>query len=209
MTTSSASPTCIDRVNSWNNQKKKPKVRIWSGYDITAHLSIRPALEIKYGLGTAGAASMITEGVALEMAKVISTVHSLSSFGRDASCALEYANALARCWTERVSQLRSRGAFFPFPKDIKTYDQAALLSAPVERQMLSRGELLVLLWIIFVLEVSGLHVCIYKDHVSAKISSAEFEIISTTPSSNTILYLSSVTIRHFEENLIIEESLYA
>lgn len=52
--TSSASPQCIDNINSWNKQQKRPVVRFWSSHDIMFRLRQVPYLLAKYELKDVG-----------------------------------------------------------------------------------------------------------------------------------------------------------
>lgn len=208
MTTSSASPTSIDRINAWNALNKRPRVRFWSGHDISAHIEIRKELSLKYGLGGTSADTFGFAGVSLEMSKIISTIHSLSQFNRETKTALEYANALARCWTERVSQLQSHGAFFPFAKNIATDDFAEFLSTSDPCRDLGRGELLTILWVSFVTEKRPLCLNISNEKISLSLTVNEAELVMSTPSNKAIAFIAGSELSQNNGELVIREMKY-
>lgn len=208
MTTSSASPTSIDRLIAWNALNKRPRVRFWGGHDILAHIEIRNELILKYGLGGTRADTFSFSGVSLEMAKIISTIHSLSYFRRDTTTALEYANALARCWAERVAQVQNSGAFFSFPKDLAADDFTELFSIS-DRRQLGRGELLSILWVSFVIEKCPLHVSVSDDKLSISLTENELQIVMNTPSNKAIAFIAGSELSQSGDNLIIGETQYA
>jgi hypothetical protein len=208
MVTSSASPTSIDRINAWNALNKRPRVRFWGKHDILAHLSVRSELRLKYGLGDTNADTLGFAGVSLEMSKIISTIHSLSIFKRDTTTALEYANALARCWAERVSQVRSRGEFLPFTRDITVDHLTEILDLSGHRRNIGRGELLTMLWISFVSETRPLHVSVSYDHMSVRLSARESKVVMSTQSNEAVTFIAGAEITRNGDDLIIRDMHY-
>lgn len=208
MTTSSASPTSIDRISAWNALNKRPRVRFWGKHDIVAHICIRSELRLKYGIGDISADALGFAGVSLEMAKAISTIHSLSVFNRETTTAIEYANALARCWTERVSQVRSLGVFFPFSRDIKICDFSEIFDFSDDRRRLGRGELLTILWISFVTEKRPLSLSVSDDHISMLLPANELEVVMNTPSHKAISFIAGSEISQRGDEVIIKEMHY-
>lgn len=208
MTTSSASPTSLDRINSWNSLNRRPRVRFWGEHDVLSHISIRRELCLKYGFGSSSAETLGFAEVSLEMAKIISTIHSGTLYSRDVNSALEYANALARCWTERVSQVQNRGAFFSFPKNIATEDFNLSFSTWGEHRDLGRGELLTILWTAFVTENKSLHVGLSGSQISIRLTKTEIELALNTRSSKVITFIAGSELSKKEDDLIIQEMQY-
>ncbi|MDQ1230990.1 restriction endonuclease [Sphingomonas sp. SORGH_AS_0879] len=208
MTTSSASPTSIDRINAWNALNKRPKVRFWGGHEIEAHVALKKEILFKYGLGKINAEILGYAGVSLEMAKIISTVHSISQSRRDATIALEYANSLARCWNERIAQVQSRGTFFSFSRDLDTRDFTDFFIFPGNSRKLGRGEILSLTWILFVTERPILQVEPLSKKLVIILDEREIEMIFCTSSKVTVDFISGSHLYHDGRNLFIEEMKY-
>lgn len=208
MTTSSASPTCTDRIGAWNKLGKKPKIRVWGGHDITAHISIRPHIKMKYGLDLRIKETIDFTGVSLEMSKIIATMHSLHTFNRNVGPALEYANTLARCWAERAHQLNTFGKFLKFPQDIDIANLLFTNFRDTDRRRVDLGELLNLSWLRFILEKDELNCTLLKNSISIDIELGDKNTIMTTPSGTVIQLISDAGCQISESCVTVKALSY-
>lgn len=183
-------------------------IRVWGGHDIISHLSIRPGIKEKYGLGEKLPAGHSFDEISLEITKAVSTVHSILVSKRDPSIAIEYANALARCWMERVIQLKIRGNFFKFPRDISSKDFSSILKFDRDEVNISRSEQLILLWILFVSEKSELLISTSDDGLRVKIDHSDADYILGIHSIRSIGFMASVSLFYDDGSLNIQENIY-
>ncbi|AUR12878.1 hypothetical protein PhaeoP48_02916 [Phaeobacter inhibens] len=121
ITNSNPSPTCETRISEWNDERRRPAIRVWRGYnfpsilrsniDIAAgHGIVEPDLESK-GLGAV---------FALELAKLVQSAHGAIEFESGSKSAIEAASALAELLEHRLRDLQKYGRFQKGPKLTKS-----------------------------------------------------------------------------------------
>jgi len=113
VTTSTVSPQGIDEINRWNNQNRRPKVRVWGGYTIVPLLEQMPSIQIKYGLSKnpASQAAVSLLPLSTMTLKFTQAAYSEGIFLGNSFHMLEAAAALADLFTNRLKQLQQYGAW--------------------------------------------------------------------------------------------------
>jgi hypothetical protein len=124
--TSSLSPQAVDEVNKWNDQRKRPIIRFWNGFDIVKKLRLFPLIEIKYGLSPDSRAKI--GGALLPVVNILLkysiAAHSAEVFetASDKKHAVLYS--LSELISARLSEIESDGAFSmaPFRESIDGFE---------------------------------------------------------------------------------------
>jgi hypothetical protein len=190
LVSSSASPQCLDRMKSWNDGHRRLKVRIWGQHEIMAHLELRRHILIKYGLCDHPEMKSNFSAIALELTKIISTVHATYSNKRDASRSLDYANAMSLCWSERARQVERLGHFYPLPKFTDGSHLEWLQEACTSSEDLTYGDNLFLSWLRFILDREIKFQMIDGIIFVTLNNDLESEMVQQAVSLNTVEYLS-------------------
>lgn len=111
--TSSLSPQAVDEVNKWNDQRKRPIIRFWNGFDIEKKLRLYPLIAIKYGLSPdyrteIGSALLPTVNILL---KFSIAAHSAEVFETSSASKHAVLYSLAELISARLSEIQADGAF--------------------------------------------------------------------------------------------------
>ncbi len=113
VTTSTVSPQGVDEINLWNEQNRRPKVRVWGGYNIVPLIEQMPSIQIKYRLSQnpASQAAVSLLPLSTMTLKFTQAAYSEGVFLGNFSHSLEAAAALADLSTNRLIQLQQFGAW--------------------------------------------------------------------------------------------------
>jgi len=152
LTTSSMSPQCIDRINTWNNSRRLVKIRAWGNHDLITYLRHHAHIALKYGLKAGTDKFLTMSGVALELTKIMSTIDGLHRSRRNSDNAIYYASSFARCWTERCNQIDKHKKFYILPRVEINDLYLTVNNLHPSQNDVSWGDELTLMWLNFVLE---------------------------------------------------------
>lgn len=118
ITNSNPSAACETQISKWNNNKRRPQIRTWRGYELEELASRYPAVSAKYGLRPPPQA---TVGEFVDLALVISKISQAAylslEFGSDPSSAVEAAAALSELFSFRCENMAEHGMFIPINDD--------------------------------------------------------------------------------------------
>ncbi|MCG7521509.1 restriction endonuclease [Ruegeria sp. Ofav3-42] len=112
VTNSTPSPQCEDRISDWNNQRRRPAIRVWRGYNFPSILRSNRDIAVAHGiLDSDGEANGLGAAFASELAKLVQSAHGAIEFGSTSKTAIEAASALAELLEHRLRDLNQHGKF--------------------------------------------------------------------------------------------------
>lgn len=110
---SSLSPQAVDEVNKWNEQRKRPVIRFWNGFDIEKKLRLFPLIAIKFGLSPD--ARIEIGGALLPVVNILLkysiAAHSAEVFETASSSKNTVLYSLAELISARLSEIETDGVF--------------------------------------------------------------------------------------------------
>lgn len=198
MTSSSASPTCLDRIQNWNSNDKKPKIRIWGKHEIDFHLSTRQHLRTKHNLDINSSTLPGIKDVALEVTKAVSTVYACYQSQQNFSTVLQYTNYLAQCWQLRDEQIARYQKFIKFENNIDLPELSSIRLESCSRNLANQGELLTLTWLAFISMEDDLSAEFHTEYMDVKSRKFDTELL-LTPSAKTVFFLADVEVKKIDQ----------
>lgn len=111
-TNSNPSPACESEISNWNSLNRTPRIRLLRGYSLVELLSTRSHIRLCHGLESQ---SNSIDKQALSLSRIILGVvqaaNSATTFGLNASMALETASILSELLEQRLSDIETQGYF--------------------------------------------------------------------------------------------------
>ena len=116
-TNSNPSPQCEERVRCWNEQRRRPSIRFWRGYESPRILNANLQVAASYGLVDSKSGS---EAGALRLAllitKISQSAYVASELGVSYGAALEAASTLSELLSQRIDDLIKFNRLVPSAK---------------------------------------------------------------------------------------------
>lgn len=111
-TNSNPSPQCESQIIQWNEQGRKPKIRIWRYYDLEALSRLHRDIATKYGLKESPSNYDRDLGpLSVALTKAVQASYTGLFFGADPHRAIEAAAALSELLSLRMEQLQKFDTF--------------------------------------------------------------------------------------------------
>ncbi|MFM5894121.1 MAG: restriction endonuclease [Novosphingobium sp.] len=110
-TNSNPSPTCESRIAEWNNTNRKPRIRVWRGYEFQNLLNLFPNIISSYGLSDE---RIILEASLLDLAQITSYLAKTLVSSIEFEMPLESSLPLlftSELLSERMNDINSYGKF--------------------------------------------------------------------------------------------------
>ena len=116
VTNSNPSPACETRIQQWNADRRRPRIRVWRGYELEGIATQFASVAAKYGL-RAPPTPLVTEflDLALEISKISQATYATVAVAGDAEPAVEASSALSELFSSRAKDLAEHGQFLPMP----------------------------------------------------------------------------------------------
>ena len=111
-TNSTPSPQAETHISYWNDQKRKPSIRVWRGYDFPALLRSRSSIAASFGLiDEPLEKSSVLKSLSNIIVNITQSAYAARVFENDPLCALETASALSELLVHRLGDLDQFGKF--------------------------------------------------------------------------------------------------
>jgi hypothetical protein len=109
-TNSNPSPACESQITTWNEQKKRPAIRVWRGYELTNLVRGFSQIAVAYGLidePDRQQAALLP--LSFLISKIVQGAYVATVFESDPSGALETASALSELLSQRLADVEQYG----------------------------------------------------------------------------------------------------
>jgi len=110
--TATFTPKCLDEVEKWNAQGRRPTIRLWPVHELEFRLALNQGIAQKYGLANkdSATASSVAE-LALHVARMAQAANSYVEMGRSSQRHMFAATCLAELLYIRSDDLARHGTF--------------------------------------------------------------------------------------------------
>jgi hypothetical protein len=123
VTNSMPSPACEERITQWNNNRRRPAIRVWRGYNFPTLLNSNIEIGISHGIIKRDQdPSGVGVGIALELSKLVQSAHGAIEFEGNPCLAIEAASAMAELLEHRLKDLAKHNKFLKGPSFEKISD---------------------------------------------------------------------------------------
>ncbi|MBO9696370.1 MAG: restriction endonuclease [Sphingopyxis sp.] len=109
-TNSNPSPACESQITTWNEQKRRPAIRVWRGYELTNLIRGFSHIGVAYGLidePDRQQAALLP--LSFLISKIVQGAYVATAFDSDPSSALETASALSELLSQRLADVEQYG----------------------------------------------------------------------------------------------------
>ena len=112
VTNSQPSPQCETEIRNWNEERRRPQMRVWRGYDIPVYLRLNEEVSIAHGLvQSTPTSSSFAIDFASVLSKLVQAAHGAWVFEVDPEMSLVAATTLAELYNQRLQSLSLHGRF--------------------------------------------------------------------------------------------------
>jgi hypothetical protein len=132
-TNSNPSPDCESEIAKWNNDRRRPLIRVWRGYELAALLLEHNDIAIAYGLSGVLSPSVETHKIHGVIGRILQAAYVTHTFEQDPFFALEAGSCLSELVSKRLAEYMGYGRFLDVPNDIDNlgFDWLVVSAIPI------------------------------------------------------------------------------
>lgn len=156
-TNSNPSPNCETEVQAWNQDRRRPRIRFWRGYDLPRILRANLPIARAHGI-IDPIREVVTDGIDLSLVinRLVQASYSASIFDQNNLQTLETAAALSELLSQRLADLKAYGRFVPATRaneppefdwlstegDFREWEDVGLRALLCSIHLVSQGEMI-------------------------------------------------------------------